>query len=136
VILIDTGPIVAAAAPRDSRHAECVDLLSRLPEPPVISPFVATEVCYFLSTRATPAAEAAFLRSIAVGTFQLADLTDLDMIRCAELVERYDDLPLGAADASVIALAERLVITTVITLDRRHFSVVRPRHVDALELLP
>ena len=78
---------MAAAAPCDSRHAECVDLLSRLPEPPVISPFVAIEVCYFLSTRAAPA-EAAFLRSIAVGTFQLADVTDLDMIRCAELVER------------------------------------------------
>lgn len=54
----------------------------------------------------------------------------------AELVEQYADLPLGTTDASVIALAERLNITEVATLDRRHFTVVRPRHVEALILLP
>ena len=54
----------------------------------------------------------------------------------AELVERYADLPLGAADASVIALADRLDIREIATLDHRDFTVVRPRHVDALTLLP
>lgn len=54
----------------------------------------------------------------------------------AELVRQYDDLPLGTTDASVIALAERLGVTEVATLDRRHFTVVRPRHVSALTLLP
>jgi len=48
----------------------------------------------------------------------------------------YSSLPLGAADASVIAVAERLKLTEVATLDRRHFTVVRPSHVDALTLLP
>jgi predicted nucleic acid-binding protein len=54
----------------------------------------------------------------------------------AELVHRYADLPLGTVDASVIAAAERLAIGRVATLDRRHFSVVRPRHVDAFVLIP
>lgn len=54
----------------------------------------------------------------------------------ADLVETYADLPLGAADASVIAVAERLGVHQVATLDHRHFTVVRPRHVAALELLP
>jgi hypothetical protein len=40
------------------------------------------------------------------------------------------------ADACVIALAERLGVTRVATLDTRHFSVVRPRHVPAFTLLP
>ena len=53
-----------------------------------------------------------------------------------EIVERYADLPLGAADASIVAVAERLGIRQVLTLDRTHFSIVRPRHVDAFELLP
>jgi predicted nucleic acid-binding protein len=54
----------------------------------------------------------------------------------AALVRRYADLPLGAVDASVVAVAERLKITQVATLDRRHFTVVRPEHVPAFELLP
>ena len=53
----------------------------------------------------------------------------------AELVRTYADLPLGAADASVIAVAERLKLTDVATLDRRHFTVVAP-HTAALNLLP
>lgn len=54
----------------------------------------------------------------------------------AELVRRYDDLPLGTTDASVIVLAERLRIAEIATPDQRHFRVVRPSHVEALTLLP
>ncbi|MGZ5431612.1 MAG: hypothetical protein ACXW31_10840 [Thermoanaerobaculia bacterium] len=59
-----------------------------------------------------------------------------DWIRIAQLVARYHDLPLGTVDASVVTLAERLDIGVVATLDRRHFTVVRPSHVPAFELLP
>jgi uncharacterized protein len=48
----------------------------------------------------------------------------------------YADLGLGGTDASLVAIAERLNITTIATLDRRDFTVVRPRHVDAFTLLP
>jgi len=136
VIVVDTGPIVAAASVRDADHAASLAALSALREPALMSPFVATEVCYFISTRATPTAEAAFLRSLVAGTFKLAELRASDLERTAELVEQYASLPLGAADASVIALAERHNITTVLTLDRRHFTIVRPRHVGSFELLP
>lgn len=54
----------------------------------------------------------------------------------AELTERYADLGLGGTDASVVAIAERLGIDRIATLDRRHFSVVRPRHIEAFQLLP
>lgn len=59
-----------------------------------------------------------------------------DWLRIAQLVVVYRDLPLGAVDASVVAAAERLGATDVATLDRRHFGVVRPRHVDPFTLLP
>ncbi len=59
-----------------------------------------------------------------------------DWPRIADLVERYADLPLGTADASVVALAERFGATTIVTLDRRHFGVIRPRHCAAFALLP
>ena len=136
MVLVDTGPIVAAASKRDEHHASCLAALSAVREPPLITPLVVMEVCYFLSTRATPAAEAAFLRSVAVGTFDLVTMEPDDLQRSAELVERYANLPLGAADASVIAIAERLRIRQILTLDRTHFSIVRPNHVDSFELLP
>lgn len=52
------------------------------------------------------------------------------------MVETYRDFPLGTADASVIAIAERLNVTEVATLGQRHFPNVRPRHADYLTLLP
>lgn len=80
--------------------------------------------------------EADFLRSLESGWFTQIDLTRTDLARIATLVERYPNLPLGAADASVIAVAERLHVTEVLTLDTRDFSVVRPSHVPTLTLLP
>jgi predicted nucleic acid-binding protein len=59
-----------------------------------------------------------------------------DLLRIAELVARYGDLPLGTVDASIVAAAERLNIRTVATLDRRDFAAVRPAHVDCFELVP
>lgn len=68
--------------------------------------------------------------------FELAPLKREDMSRIAELVDRYDDLPLGTTDASVIALAERLGVDEIATLDHRHFRVVAPNHAKAFRLLP
>jgi uncharacterized protein len=66
----------------------------------------------------------------------LVDLTTTDIRRAAQLVQTYGDMPLGTTDATVIALAERMGVREVATLDRRHFRVVRPGHVEALTLLP
>lgn len=70
------------------------------------------------------------------GDFTPVDLSSADYARMADLVTAYESLPLGTTDASVIAIAERFGLTDVATLDRRHFTVVRPKHVDALTLLP
>ena len=61
---------------------------------------------------------------------------DADFGRVADLVEPYADLSLGTVDAVVVAIAERLSASQLATLDRRHFSVVRPMHIAGFELLP
>jgi predicted nucleic acid-binding protein len=66
----------------------------------------------------------------------MAELTTADVARMADLTERYADLRLGGTDASLVAIAERLSIRRIATFDRRHFTVVRPAHVDAFTLLP
>ena len=81
-------------------------------------------------------AESAFIRSLARSDFVGTEILDIDYAGVAELIEHYDDLPLGTTDASVIALAERLDIREIATLDRRHFTTVRPSHVGAFTLLP
>ncbi|MCP2261398.1 PIN domain-containing protein [Streptoalloteichus tenebrarius] len=77
-----------------------------------------------------------FPRALAAGELELVSLTASDLERMAELVETYADFPLGGVDASVVAVVERCGATVVATLDRRHFSVVRPKHVPALSLVP
>jgi predicted nucleic acid-binding protein len=81
-------------------------------------------------------AEGRFLAQLADSDLQLEPVTHDDLVRMAELVSTYADLPLGVVDASVVAVAERLHATEVATLDHRHFRVVRPLHTAAFTLLP
>lgn len=94
---------------------------------------VVAEATYLIEHTRGPAAEAAFLRS---QRYQVKALTEADLLRAAALVEHCDDLPLGGTDASIVALAERLDEVEIATLDRRHFTVVRPDHVEHFTLLP
>lgn len=97
---------------------------------------VITEAVYLIATRLGTDAEVRFLGDLAAGAFAVEPVAPADWLRIAELVSRYRNLPLGTADASVVTVAERLEITEVATVDRRHFSVVRPRHTAAFSLLP
>jgi predicted nucleic acid-binding protein len=77
-----------------------------------------------------------FLQSVEIGALDVLDLTRADYARARDLYRRYQDLPLGFVDASVVALAERLGESRLATLDRRHFSVVRPHHTTTFTLVP
>lgn len=136
MIVIDTGPIIAAANRKDSSHQQCVELLETFPGPLLLPQPLLAEIGYMLASRAGDQAEVGFLRDVADGVYDLVAVSQEDVNRAAQLVERYSDLPLGTADAVVVAVAERYGAATIATLDRRHFSVVRPSHVSALTLLP
>jgi predicted nucleic acid-binding protein len=95
---------------------------------------VVTEVAYFLADRIGATAERAFAKSLGSGELLTEPVEPVDWDRVEELLDEY--LGLGMVDASVIAACERLGQTELATRDRRHFSVVRPRHCPALTLLP
>lgn len=132
--VVDTGPLYATLDLDDDDHEASVQALSQRHLHLLVPVMVVAEVSYLAATRLGAEAEAKFI----------AGLRDLDVdapqpaewARIAELIRLYADFPLGATDASVIALAERAQTPHVITLDRRHFHAVRPRHCAALELVP
>jgi predicted nucleic acid-binding protein len=97
---------------------------------------VITEVTYLLATRLGVEPEVRFLGDLASGAFSIDPVPAGDWLRIAELVATYPDLQLGTVDASVVAAAERLGVTDIATVDRRHFGIVRPRHIDTFVLVP
>lgn len=135
-MLVDTGPLVAVANANDDAHLRCLDFLEQTSSRLLVPTTVLTEVCYLLETRRGPAIESAFLSDFGRGALELVNLVPDDLTRMAELITRYADLPLCGTDASVIAIAERLGLSDMVTLDRRHFSIVRPQHVESFTIYP
>jgi uncharacterized protein len=133
---LDTNVIVSAADTDEPRHAACAELLRHHRHELVVPTPVVVESSWFIEDRLGPAAEARFLRSVISGELGRMDLTDADWERALALVETYADLGLGLVDASVVAIAERVGASTIATLNHRDFTVVRPNHVSAFELLP
>jgi uncharacterized protein len=136
MLLCDTGVLLAAGNVKDQAHQTCLRLLRRAEGPLLVPSPVLGEIGYLLQSRVGPHAEATFLKSFSSDGFHIAELKEHDIRRMAELVETYTDVPLGMVDAAVIAIAERLRLTEIATLDHRHFAVVRPSHTPAFILLP
>lgn len=136
MLVVDTGPLVATAVTDDANHAACRALLEGHGGQLVTTALVIAEAAYLISRQIGAVGEAALYTAVVDGSLHVEDLVGADWRRIRELVEMYASLRLGGTDGSVIAVAERLNVTTVATLDRRHCSVVRPRHTEALELVP
>jgi len=134
IAIVDAGPLYAVADTDDADHDRCRRVLERTDLGLVIPALVVAEASTLVGRRLGPRAEAAFLRGLA--GFDVAAPEGEEWGRMAQLVRRYEEFPLGAADASVIALAERLETDLVVTLDLRHFGAVRPRHCRHFEILP
>lgn len=135
-LVVDTGPLFAFIDRDDPAHSACLALLSSASGRLVVPMLVIAEVAHFLETRLRVEDELRFLADLGLASLAPEPVHPADWFRMAELVERYADLPLGMVDSSVVAAAERLGVSTIATLDRRHFSVIRPKHVEAFELLP
>ncbi len=132
--IVDTGPLYAAADIDDQDHTASREVLSRPELRLVVPAMVLAEATYFVGGRLGPVAESRFLRG--VGALDVEGPTAEDLARMGDLVAQYADFPLGGTDASVVALAERLGAPVIVTLDRRHFGAVAPRHCEAFRLLP
>lgn len=125
MILIDSGPLIAAFNPRDANHAPCERALRDLDEEGVTTAPVLTEVFHLLPQRASKVED--FVSWLLEGPLTVAPMEDSDLRRSLELMVRYADAPMDFADASLVALGERCGFDRVLTLDRRHFATYRMR---------
>lgn len=135
-LVVDTGVLLATIDRRDRWHLSCIGLMESIDEPVVIPELVLPEVDYMLATTVGGQYTKMLLDDIAAGAFTVERTTFDDYKRIAEILEKYSDADVGLVDASILATVERLGETKLATLDRKHFSLMRPRHVDALQLLP
>lgn len=136
MLILDTGPLLAALDAADPDHARCALLLTESDEDLVVPTLVLAELDYWCSRRLAPDAWLIFLDDVLAGAYRLEPPTGADLARCRELQDRYRDLGLGVVDASIVALAERFGEARLATLDQRHFRAVRPVHVPAFEIVP
>lgn len=137
-MIIDTGVVIAAQDERDVHHLEAALFLAGTRERLVMPAPVLFETAQFVGRKRRAFAEAQCLRKGSLLGVENPVVDDYE--RAAALIERYSDQDggrgIGVVDALVVAMAERLKETKVATYDRRHFSVIRPSHVDAFELFP
>lgn len=135
-LVLDTSVLLAALDAADPDHRPCADLVAGASEDLIVPSLVLGELDYWCHERLSPEVWLAFLEDLLAGAYTVMDPTHEDLRRCHGLQSTYADQRLGVVDASVMALAERLEEPKVATLDHRHFATVRPRHAEALELLP
>ncbi len=135
-LVLDTGPLYASLDRSDADHVASRRLIEAAEEPLVIPAAVLVEVDYWIHSRLHAGVLVALLEDIVSGAYRVEGLQPSDYHRVRDLCDGYADSDIGFVDASVLAVVERLNEPKLATLDHRHFRLLRPRHVDALTLLP
>lgn len=136
MILLDTSGLLSALDESQRHHRECATLLGKAEPPLLLSPFVLAELDYLLMRHVGRQAQAALLEEVARGAYQLESFGAGDVASAREVIDRYADLDIGLANASIVVLAERHSVSEVLTLDQRHFRAMRIERRKRFKVLP
>lgn len=135
-LILDSSGLLAAINVRQEDHRAAREVLETAREPLLLSPFVLAELDYMVQTRFGQDQELALLAEVARGAYRLESFSAVDIAEAAGVIERYADLGLGLADASIAVLANRYDTLDVLTLDERHFRVLSGPRGRPFRLLP
>lgn len=136
MILLDTSGLLAWIDAGQRRHVEVAAAMTSIAPPFVLSPFVLAEIDYLLGERVGPAAERALLAEVEGGAFELPAFDAADIGAALRVIERFSDLHIGLADASLVVLSERYRTLALLSLDERHFRTLRGHRGLPFELIP
>lgn len=125
-MIADTSGLLAYFNAADPHHAAVAAVIDRSTEPMTVSPFVIAELDHLIMSRLGVDAELAVLAQLSSGAVDIASCDRAALIECSEVIAKYRDQSVGVADAHQVVVARRLGVRDILTLDRRHFDVLRP----------
>ena len=134
--IVDTSFLFALADLKDANHQRAVNMAAGMDGLLILPITVLPEICYLIDSRLGHAAMRRFIDTVASGDLQVESVSRDDLSRVSEVLDQYADARVDFVDATIVALAERLKVTRILTLDRRHFELFRPQHCTAFEILP
>ncbi|MGN6198200.1 PIN domain-containing protein [Humibacter sp.] len=135
-LIVDTSALLAYFDGSEPDHGAVRDAIDATTGDLIVSPYVVAELDYLLATRHGVDAELAVLDELSSGAWTLADFADGALRSARTIVAKYKDQAVGLADASNVVLAHRYGTKTIVTLDRRHFDVLRPIDGGRFKVLP
>lgn len=133
--LMDSGFLYALIDETDVHSQKVKDALQGIYEEIIFPAPAITETCYFISKN-LGLGKMAFLENLPQMNLILETPTGEDYRRAAAILRKYDDANIDFVDAIIVAIAERLKVTKILTVDRRHFGVFKPQHCEAFEIFP
>lgn len=136
MILLDTSGLLSAIDASQRHHAACAKVVAEASGPLLLSPFVLAELDYLLSRHVGATAQSALLDEVSRGAYRLEPFGPDDVAAAKSVMDRYSNLRIGLADASIVVLAERHRAKDVLTLDERHFRSFRLRDRRRFRILP
>ncbi|MCL2770064.1 MAG: PIN domain-containing protein [Solirubrobacterales bacterium] len=125
MILIDTSGLLSALDSNQSYHQEAAASLSSARPPLLLSPFVLAELDYLIASRVGHTARTRLLEEVERAAYALEPMSARDITSAREIIDRYADLGISLADASIVVLSQRHRIRDILTLDERHFRTLR-----------
>lgn len=134
--IVDASFLIAIAHPREPAYQACLAVAGQMRRPLLIPTAVLPEVTHILNRRYGHFAMRRFVARMQNPIYALESVPNIDLARIVELLEQYSDARIDFADCSIVALAERLGIDTILTLDRRDFTIIRPKHIPHFTVLP
>ncbi len=134
--IVDTGFLFALANTRDIHHHRALDIARTSSDTFVLPVTVLPEICYLIDSRLGHAAMRRFVSRVQADAMRIESLDKADLSRVVEILNQYADARIDFVDATIAAVAERLNISRVLTIDETHFRLFRPRHCAAFEILP
>jgi len=135
-LLVDAGALYAQADADEPRHGDVASVLQTEPETLVTTELAVAEADYLILDRLGVDVELAFIDDLVAGTYVVECLTRDEIQTARALVDRYRDLRIGLADASLVVLAHRYRSTRIVTFDERAFRTIAPLGGGSFTLLP
>ncbi len=134
-ILVDTSCLFALLDKDDRHHKSTTKFVESTNETLLVPDVILPEISYLINKYLGVEVEVKLLSSIGRGELALETFSLADLDRTIELISTYKDKKIGFVDAAILAMAERLNISKILTLDE-HFRFVRPGRITAFEVYP